>query len=100
MTKEELDELCDMYRKAFNPHTELDIRGDLELLEKDDIEIQSVEVYTNYGRIYLFDDLCDLNVIKSLYKEQTENKARIMSEMKEAFEKVKVIFPKKNPMCL
>ena len=93
MTKEELDELCDMYRKAFNPHTELDVRGDLELLEKDDIEIQSVEVYTNYGKIYLFDDLCNLNVIKSLYKEQTENNVRIMNEMKEAFEQVKVTFP-------
>lgn len=96
MTKEELDELCDMYRKAFNPHTELDVRGDLELLEKDDIEIQSVEVHTNYGKIRLFDDLCNLNVIKNLYKEQTENKVRIMNEMKEAFEQVKVTFPKRN----
>lgn len=85
-----------MYRKAFDPHAELDVRDDLELLEKDDIKIQSVQVNTNYGKIYLFDDLCDLNVIKSLYKEQTEKKARIMSEMKEAFEQVKVIFPKRN----
>lgn len=96
MTKEELNELCDMYRKAFNPHEELEARENLELLKKDDIIIQSVEVYTNYGKIYLFDDLCDLNVIKSLYKEQTENKVRIMGEMKEAFEKVKVIFPKRK----
>lgn len=96
MTKEELNELCDMYHKAFNPYTECDVKGDLELLEKDNIEIQSVEVKTNYGKIYLFDDLCNLNVIKSLYKEQTENKVRIMSEMKEAFEQVKVTFPKRN----
>lgn len=100
MTKEELNELCDMYRKAFNPHKELEARENLELLKKDDIIIQSVEVNTNYGKIYLFDDLCNLNVIKSLYKEQAENKVRIMNEMKEAFGQVKVTFPKKNPMCL
>ena len=93
MTKEELDELCDMYRKAFNPHEELKARENLELLKKDDIIIQSVEVNTNYGKIYLFDNICDLNVIKILYKEQIENKARIMDEMKEAFEQVKVTFP-------